>query len=151
RGVAASTGSYAGATSADFAVDANTAFYFLLSRHEIKQNAIGFIGHSEGGMIGPLAAANNDRVAFLVLLAGPGTSIEQLLLSQRRLIALSQGASSELLDKSEPIIREILHAVHVAADSQGAIDAIRAALPNERLQALGATEAQRDAIAGAFT
>jgi pimeloyl-ACP methyl ester carboxylesterase len=151
RGVGASTGNHARATSAEFAVDANTAFRFLLGRREIKQNAIGFVGHSEGGMIGPLAAANNDRVAFLVLLAGPGTSIEQLLLSQRRLVALSQGASNELLDKSEPIIRDILHAVRVAPDSQSAMDSIRVALPAARLQAFGASESQRDAIAGAFT
>jgi pimeloyl-ACP methyl ester carboxylesterase len=151
RGVRASTGNHASATSADFATDANAAFRFLAERPDIKHGAIGFIGHSEGGMIGPIAAASNERVAFLVLLAGPGTNAVQLLLSQRRLVALSQGASNELLDKSEPLIRDILYAVRAAPDSQAAMDAIRAALPPERLQALGATEAQRDAIAGVFT
>ncbi|MEO5816758.1 MAG: alpha/beta fold hydrolase [Gemmatimonadaceae bacterium] len=151
RGFAKSTGSHARATSADFASDANTAFRFLIDHPDIKQDAIGFVGHSEGGMLGPIAAADNDRVAFVVLLAGPGTDIVQLLLSQRRLIALSQGASNELLDKSEPIIHDILHAVRAAPDSQSAMDGVRAVLPSERLQSLGATEAQRDAIAATFT
>ena len=102
-------------------------------------------------MIGPIAAASNDRVAFLVMLAGPGTDIVQLLLSQRRLVALSQGASYELLDRTEPIIREILRAVRAAPDSIGALEAIRTALPAERLVSLGATESQRDAVAAAYT
>jgi pimeloyl-ACP methyl ester carboxylesterase len=151
RGFAKSTGNHARSTSADFATDANAAFRFLIDHPDIKQDAIGFVGHSEGGMLGPIAAATNDRVAFLVLLAGPGTDIVQLLLSQRRLVALSQGASNELLDKSEPIIRDILQAVRTAPDSQAAMDAIRAVLPSERLQSLGATDAQRDAIAASFT
>ncbi|MDB4891046.1 MAG: peptidase [Gemmatimonadetes bacterium] len=151
RGVASSSGNHAKATSADFATDANSAFRFLADRDDIKRNAIGFMGHSEGGMIGPIAAASNDRVAFLVLLAGPGTNAVQLLLSQRRLVARSQGASDEMLDRSEPIVRDILHAVRAAPDSQAAIDAIRRALPSDRLEMLGATEAQRDAIAGVFT
>jgi pimeloyl-ACP methyl ester carboxylesterase len=151
RGFASSSGSHANATSADFATDANAAFRFLAERSDIKRNAIGFIGHSEGGMIGPIAAATNDRVAFLVLLAGPGTNAVQLLLSQRRLVALTQGASNEMLDRSEPIVRDILQSVRVAPDSESAMDAIRAALPSDRLQTLGATEAQRDAIAGVFT
>ncbi|MEO8335908.1 MAG: alpha/beta fold hydrolase [bacterium] len=151
RGFAKSTGSHSRATSVDFATDANAAFRFLYNRRDIRRSAIGFVGHSEGGMIAPIAAARNDRVAFIVLLAGPGTDIVQLLLSQRRLIALSQGASNELLDKSEPIIRDILEAVRAAPDSQSAMNAIRTVLPSERLQSLGATETQRDAIAGTFT
>ncbi len=151
RGFASSSGNHTTATSADFATDANAAFRFLAGRDDIKQDAIGFMGHSEGGMIGPIAAASNDRVAFLVLLAGPGTNAVQLLLSQRRLVARSQGASDEMLDRSEPIVRDILQAVRVAPDSQGAMDAIRLALPGDRLQTLGASEAQRDAIAGVFT
>jgi hypothetical protein len=151
RGVASSSGNHTRATSADFATDANAAFRFLAGRDDIRQNAIGFIGHSEGGMIGPIAAASNDRVAFLILLAGPGTNAVQLLLSQRRQIARLQGASDEMLDRSEPIVRDILQAVRAAPDSQAAMDAIRLALPGERLRTLGATEAQRDAIAGVFT
>jgi pimeloyl-ACP methyl ester carboxylesterase len=151
RGFAKSTGNHARATSLDFATDANAAFRFLADRAEIKRDAIGFVGHSEGGMIGPIAAASNDRVAFMVMLAGPGTDIVQLLLSQRRLIATSQGASDELLDKTEPIIRDILRVVRSARDSASALEAVRSVLPAERLQSLGATEAQRDAIAATFT
>lgn len=151
RGFGASTGDHGRATSADFATDANAAVSYLLGRTDIDPRAIGFIGHSEGGMIGPIAAAGNDRVAFLVLLAGPGTNTDRLMLSQRRLLGLSQGLSAEQLERTEPAVREILHAVRAAPDSQRAVARIRTLLTSEALRALGATDAQRDAMVGQYT
>lgn len=150
RGVAGSSGNQAIATSADFATDANAAVHYLLGRPDIDHKAIGFIGHSEGGMIGPIAAVSNDSVAFLVLLAGPGTSTDQLMLSQRRLLGLSQGVSNADLDKTEPLIRSILGAVRTAPDSQRAAASIRKLLTPQALRAMGATTAQRNLIAGQY-
>jgi uncharacterized protein len=150
RGFGASTGDYGRATSADLATDANAAVRYLLSRTDVDHKAIGFIGHSEGGMIGPIAAVDNDRVAFLVLLAGPGTGTDQVVLSQRRLMGLSQGVSSEQLDRSEPTIRSILHTVRTAPDSQEAVARLRPLLTSEALQALGASDAQRDLVASQY-
>ena len=55
RGIGKSTGDVTKATSADFATDSNAAFAYLRTRNDIRPDAIGFIGHSEGGMIGPIA------------------------------------------------------------------------------------------------
>ncbi|MFN2371301.1 MAG: alpha/beta hydrolase family protein, partial [Candidatus Krumholzibacteriia bacterium] len=58
-------------TTADFADDALAGVRFLRSRPEIAPGRIGLIGHSEGGIVAPLAATRApDEVAFLVLLAG---------------------------------------------------------------------------------
>lgn len=141
RGVGASTGTYSGATSADFATDANAAFAFLRARPEIDRRAIGLIGHSEGGMIGPLAAVDNRQVAFLVLMAGPGTATSGLMEAQRRAIAQSQGASAADLDQSEPIQRAVFA---ISAGDLNDADA-RAAL-RARLDAAGLPPAQRDAM-----
>lgn len=151
RGVAGSTGNHSVATSADFATDANSAVHFLLGRADIDHSGIGFIGHSEGGMIGPIAAVANDSVAFLVLLAGPGTNTDQLMLSQRRLLGLSQGVSNADLDKTESTIRGILGAIRTAPDSQRAVARIRKLLTVPALRALGATSAQRDLIARQYS
>lgn len=150
RGVAGSTGNHSVATSADFATDANSAVHYLLGRADIDHRSIGLVGHSEGGMIGPIAAVSNDSVAFLVLLAGPGTNTDQLMLSQRRLMGLSQGVSSAELDKTEPLIRSIVSAVRTAPDSQRAVARIRQLLTPQALRALGATNAQRNLIAGQY-
>jgi pimeloyl-ACP methyl ester carboxylesterase len=150
RGIGGSTGNHSVATSADFATDANSAVRYLLGRADIDHSSIGFIGHSEGGMIGPIAAVSNDSVAFLVLLAGPGTNTDQLMLSQRRLLGLSQGVSNADLDKTESIIRGILGAIRTAPDSQRAVARIRTLLTPQALRALGATNAQRNLIASQY-
>jgi uncharacterized protein len=147
RGFGRSTGDHGSATSADFATDANAAVRYLLGRSDIDAKSIGFVGHSEGGMIAPIAAATNDRVAFLVLLAGPGTRAEQLLLSQRRLIGLSQGMTTEQLDRAEPVLRDLFRAVRDAPDSTTAVERVGALLTNEALGRLGVTSAQRDLVA----
>ncbi len=116
-------GDYGSATSADLATDANAAFAWLAARSDIRKDAIGFIGHSEGGMIGPIAMADNPDVAFLVMLAGPGTDLEQLMLSQRRLLGSQMGMSEAELDRAEPVMAALFRAV---ADAD-TVDAGRAA------------------------
>jgi uncharacterized protein len=146
RGVGGSTGDHGRATSADFATDADAAVRYLLGRRDIRRDAIGLVGHSEGGMIGPIAAIENDAVAFLVLLAGPGTNTDQVMLSQRRLMGAAQGVPVEALDRTEPIMREMYRAVRAAPDSQQAATRVRAVLTPDALLALGASDAQREAI-----
>ena len=151
RGFAKSTGDHSAATSVDFATDANAAVRFLLTRADIDHKAIGFVGHSEGGMIGPIAAVDNRDVAYLVLLAGPGTNTDQLLLSQRRLIGVSQGVPPAFLAKSEPVMRDVFHAVRIATDSGAAVAGVRAVLTDDRLEAMGAGSAQREMIVAQLT
>jgi pimeloyl-ACP methyl ester carboxylesterase len=128
RGTAKSTGDHTRATSADFATDANAAFAWLAARKDIRSNAIGFIGHSEGGMIAPIAMASNPKVAYAVLLAGPGTKLDQLMLSQQRLIGSQMGRSEADLDKAEPVFARIFAAVAKAKDNAEAEAAIEAIL-----------------------
>jgi len=83
RGIGKSGGKFAGATTADFATDAHAAVNFLRTRKEIDPKKIGICGHSEGGMIGPMVAAEHpEEVAFLVLLAGPGIHCGEILKQQ---------------------------------------------------------------------
>lgn len=74
RGVNASTGDFTNATTGDFATDVESAIAYLKTRKDIDKKQIGLIGHSEGGIIAPLVAANSKDVDFLVLLAGTGVS-----------------------------------------------------------------------------
>ena len=101
RGVGGSTGS-PDATSADFAQDVRAGVKFLKSRSEVDSNQIGLVGHSEGGIIAPMVAADSDDVAYIVLMAGPGIPGEELSILQGQLIAESQGISAEeIADNAE--------------------------------------------------
>lgn len=93
RGVGGSEAGPRGATSADFANDVEAGVRFLAQHPRIRKNAIGLIGHSEGGLIAPMVAARTSDVAFLVLLAGPGTTGEQILYQQSELIMRAGGAT----------------------------------------------------------
>lgn len=82
RGIDKSTGVFKTATTADFADDAEAAVRYIKSRPDLKSLSIGLIGHSEGGLIAPRVASRNKSVNFIVLLAGPGIPIDQLMLKQ---------------------------------------------------------------------
>lgn len=95
RGVGASEGNFETATSADFMTDAAAAVAFLQQQQTINPNQIGILGHSEGGLIAPMLAAQNPDIAFIVSLAGPGMAGKDLLPEQNRAIATANGASEE--------------------------------------------------------
>jgi pimeloyl-ACP methyl ester carboxylesterase len=94
RGFAKSSGTFATATSDDFAEDALAAVEFLKSRKEVDAKKIGIVGHSEGGVIAPMCAAKSKDVAFIVLLAGTGMTGAELLPLQTKLIGMSAGVSA---------------------------------------------------------
>ncbi len=134
RGFAASTGDHAAATSLDFASDARAAVQFLRQQTDFPASAIGLVGHSEGGLIAPLAADGNADVGFLVLLAGPGMPGEQVLLSQARAISAAEGASTAVLDASENTSRRIYACFHETSEPDGLEACVRSVLATARLK-----------------
>lgn len=84
RGKDGSTGDASKATTADFAADTRAQVAWLRTRPEIDANRIGLVGHSEGGMIGPLLAAYDPRLKALVIMAGPSKIGYKVLMDQAR-------------------------------------------------------------------
>jgi pimeloyl-ACP methyl ester carboxylesterase len=146
RGVGLSTGDFAAATSADFATDATAAVRFLLTRPEIRREGIGFIGHSEGGMVAQIAAAHDADIDFVVLLAAPGTNLMQLAQSQERLLGLSQGVSEEELARMQPVMTAVFTAVATSTSAEDARARVRAVLSPGALAALKAPESRRELL-----
>ena len=97
RGTGKSSGSYAQATTADFADDAQAGVAYLKTRKEVDGAKIGLIGHSEGGVIAPLVASRDKDVAFIVLMAGTGLNGEEILYRQSALIAKAEGGKDEAI------------------------------------------------------
>jgi pimeloyl-ACP methyl ester carboxylesterase len=72
-------------------------------RKEIDPKRIGLVGHSEGGLIAPLAASRSKNVAFIVLMAGTGVTGEEILYRQGELIARAAGASDEQVAQTREV------------------------------------------------
>ncbi len=92
RGVGGSSGKTSASTSDDFANDALAGVEFLTQQPEIDATKIGLIGHSEGGLVAPMAASRSDKVAFIVLLAGTGLPGREIIKLQSELISRADGA-----------------------------------------------------------
>lgn len=106
RGIAQSTGDYNSATTADFAEDAAAALSYLRSRKELKKARCGIVGHSEGGLIAAMVAAEYEGVDFAVSLAGPGIPSDTLLMLQSAAIQEKMGAPAEVVQRNLGPIRQ---------------------------------------------
>ena len=84
RGVGGSAAGPPTATSADFADDIRAAVAFLRARPDIDPARVGLVGHSEGGMIAPMVAASDPRLAAIALLAGTASRGRDIIAAQRR-------------------------------------------------------------------
>jgi dipeptidyl aminopeptidase/acylaminoacyl peptidase len=73
RGEGASGGS-PGARLAVLAADAWAAVSVTAEQPGVRPHCIGLWGHSQGGWIAPMAAAGNDMVAFLIVVAASGVT-----------------------------------------------------------------------------
>lgn len=107
RGTAKSEGDFGSATTADLATDAASAVAYLKTRTDIDSQHIGLMGHSEGGIIAPIVAAESEDVAFIVLLAGTGIPGDELLLMQSEAISSAQGLSGPMLNRSLEINKAV--------------------------------------------
>jgi pimeloyl-ACP methyl ester carboxylesterase len=111
RGVGASEGDFASATSADFATDVEAGVNFLKKHDRINAKKIGLAGHSEGGMIAPIVASKNKSLAFIVLLAGPGVPGNELLLKQSYDIMKQQDFEASELAMAQKTSAKIYEAI----------------------------------------
>lgn len=116
RGIGKSGGNYGKAVMADFASDADAGVAYLKTRPEVNAHRIGLVGHSEGGVEAPMAAVNNPDVAFVVMMAGPGVRVDELLPEQARLLEQAAGASADAIQKSLATQQEMLQAVENEKD-----------------------------------
>ena len=125
RGIGKSGGVYKGATTQDFALDAEAAVSFLRTRHEVDAARIGMVGHSEGGLIAPMVAARDPKLAFAVMLAGPGVRGELLMVEQIALAAKARGVPDEMVDRERELNRALFAAIVAEPQAELAGDKAR--------------------------
>ena len=135
RGFGESTGSFASATTADFADDATAAVAYLRRRSDIGR--IGLIGHSEGGLVAPIVANGSEKVDFVVLMAGPGVTGEEIIHLQSRLIILASGGTEEAAEKTHKTQQALFLAMKEEDDTTKLQERLRRIL-SERAEAADA-------------
>jgi pimeloyl-ACP methyl ester carboxylesterase len=95
----------------------------------VEAERVGLWGISQGGWIGPLAAAASDKVAFLVLIASTGvTPSEQMMYAVEKQLRLS-GFGDDAVDKALELRRRFDDWIHTRApepDEQLAADLLAA-------------------------
>jgi len=107
RGVAESTGDHSTATTEDFAMDAAAALAFLKTDARVDAARTAYVGHSEGGLIAPLAAPL-ERPAAMVLLAGPTETLASVAVYQSRELVLADGGTQAQADAAADALNEAL-------------------------------------------
>jgi uncharacterized protein len=109
RGVGGSTGDLQQASFDDLTGDALAGLAFLKGRAEIDPAKIGLFGHSEGGYLAPLVAqrAGAGGVAFVVLMAAPAVTGEEVLVLQNRLLFQQAGAPPEQVQAQIDYVRNL--------------------------------------------
>jgi fermentation-respiration switch protein FrsA (DUF1100 family) len=142
RGVGGSTGDTSEATLNDLAGDALAAVAFLKCRKEINAAKIGLVGHSEGGLVAPLAASLSGDVAFIVLLAGTGLPGEEILYLQGQAILKSLGAGEKELKFQRATQELMFRALKEETDKGKARELILKRLADEKAKL--SPEAQKE-------
>jgi hypothetical protein len=121
RGVGGSTGNTMSATIADNAGDALAGVTFLQTQPRVDPRRIGLLGHSEGGWVAPLAATRSAGVAFLVLLAAPGVTGEEIRHAQDSVMAVVGGASLDYVAGDRAVSQAIYDALKAERDDSLAL------------------------------
>ncbi|MBA3829817.1 MAG: alpha/beta fold hydrolase [Taibaiella sp.] len=152
RGIGQTTGDMLNATTADFAKDVNRGIDYLKKRKEVNTKKIGLLGHSEGGLIAPMVASARKDVDFIILMAGPGVKITQLMEEQNAAILEGTDADGHVVMLYGKLYRGMENAILSAKDSTDArnritltFDSWKKSTPDSVVEKVGLnTEAARD-------
>jgi uncharacterized protein len=158
RGTGASSGDFSSATSADFADDAAAAVDFLRADARIDRARIGLVGHSEGGLVAPLVAADREDIALVVLLAAPGLPGATIAREQSVTFSRAEGASEAMVKLQQAVVDAVVTLAEGEtsdADLRGEIERavadLVAALPDEEREIASRARAQFQALIPAWT
>ncbi len=117
RGVGKSTGKLdASVTSLDLARDVRASIDYLKTRKEIDPKRIGLIGHSEGGLIAIMVAAESKDVAFIVSMSGAIATSADLWTKTSATQLRFDGASEAMVAQDSAIRKQIIGIVIQEAD-----------------------------------
>ncbi|PZO10878.1 MAG: alpha/beta hydrolase [Lysobacteraceae bacterium] len=141
RGVGLTGGAlHPGSTTKDYAADALAAVRFLKIQPNIDPSRIGLVGHSEGGIIAAMVAAEAPQdVGFIVMLAGTGLPGIDNQTLQGGAYARAEGVPEPLILLNQKLERVLLGIAVSNLPHQDALNAMQMAtqkLPDQEKKTL---------------
>lgn len=146
RGVGASKGSFDGATTEDFANDAQGAVEFLKTEGDVDPKRIGMLGHSEGGLIVPAVAARDASASFVVLVSAPGVRGAELMTDQLALISAADGMAPSKVALERDFHQKLFDAVAASTSRGEAEKIVRDMAAQGRRQNISGADHPDDAV-----
>jgi len=116
RGIDNSEGNFAISTSEDFAEDAKAGIEFLKTHPKVNASKLGIVGHSEGGMIAPMVAAEDSSIGFIILLAGPGIPIDELMILQNNEVSKAAGVAESIIKENAALNQKCYEIIKTEKD-----------------------------------
>ncbi len=111
RGTGKSTGAFEKATLGTFVRDALQTLAALAKRSEIDPARLGFVGHSEGAVVGPLVTTKSGRLHALLLMAGPGRPLPEIGMIQEETLLEQSGLPPDQIAKQLGAERAVVAAI----------------------------------------
>lgn len=130
RGAGTTTGDFQNATTNDFVDDVNASINYLKTRSEINDFKIGLLGHSEGGLIAPMVASSRKDVRFIVMLAGPGVPMKDVLTQQNKDILIASGVNDATANAYTGLYQNVMNVLITQKDTAAAQKAIVSTINN---------------------
>ena len=126
RGVGRSSGDFAAMTTHHRIGDALTAVAELAAVS--RRDRVGLIGHSEGGLVAAMAAAQKENLAFIVTLNAPGLPARELFLMRAEQLLRAKGAGPSLIAADRAVRLAALHEVAAGGTEAEVAGRVRAAM-----------------------
>lgn len=126
RGVGRSSGDFAALTTHYRMADALTAVTELAA--VVGRDRVGLIGHSEGGLVAAMAAAQKENLAFIVTLNAPGLPARELFLMRAEQLLRAKGAGPSLIAADGAVRLAALREVAAGGTEAEVAGRVRAAM-----------------------
>lgn len=91
-----------------YCLDVRCGLEYLKQQPEIDGRRLGLLGHSEGGVIGTMVAAQCPEVRFLIMLASPCVPAEEYILQHNEGMLRRAQVTGEKLEKELNGVRELV-------------------------------------------
>jgi pimeloyl-ACP methyl ester carboxylesterase len=111
RGTGKSTGTFEKATLGTFVRDAVQTLAELAKRPGVDATRLGFVGHSEGAVVGPLVATQSGKVRALLLMASPGRPLPEIGMIQEEALLKQSGLPPDQIAKQLSAQRAVVDAI----------------------------------------
>jgi len=112
RGIGKSTGDHMAQDFETLVQDAREALEFLKKRADISK--IGILGHSEGGIISLILAAEEDDLAYCILMAAPSTPLDEIMVEQLNAQKNLPGLTANDINSLDEVLKIVNNSLELA-------------------------------------